>query len=1085
MPELETVTNVDDLNILATPSAADYVLITRNGEIYRAQAGDLPDGGGSTQSAFETVADFETWIAGGGTAANGTYAFANGAAFYADDAYTALPDKPGWRIAGRATLAHFDVNGTDIGAGLYYHATPASDEYAAIQAAFNFCVANGYDLVGDATRVYGTATELNWGSTATVTPKGSAELDNCSLMWIGAADTAIAKTDQNPDNWPWTTNTPVLRVGNRAGDTDKYRVTLGPGVRVDGQRIKNCIQFRGLEDVDASALAVRGLDYEVLIGVPGNNSAATTDCKIKVRGWHYAYLENSSGVFGTDDGTGHYGPTGRTSSGVVVYSSDVFVEPHFARGAPCAVLGEGYGATIAPVSKLYSGPDRTSGINAFLITPGAQRYTWLGADVQDGGIRVMSGNGKIIGLTLAQYTHNMITLVASAENETFEQFTLANCRFGGGDAAVTLETIGAGTWGSFAGTFYGNKNGSGEDMTIQGRKFNIGGTVDPFLSRADLVTAIGTYGWAPEVGTTVRIGALVWEYDGVSSGISDMPGWKAAGSGQPGHYTVNTTPGTTDMESALEAAMADGNVTLPPEEFLISNQLSTQSNIRIRGEKGAQITKAAGAAVGPVYVLEAEQNFTVSRVDFDIAADVAATNGVYLVPWASSLSDYELDHVEATANITVDPSTGARNGLAGVVLVSNGATVDGFRIKDCHFENFFYGFLQSNSTSAAVTDLTIADTTFKDFGAPALLFNSPAAGSYNKRIMVNRVLLGANKTKYGTLGPGTGRGYPHRASFAGHNHYFLWTDVIAFGDGGEALRMEEDARGWVVSNMAAELNGQDGFEAIPNHAGDAVTVYRPTLGLFSGVALDNTGLTTASALGAGLKLWVYDSVSGLEDAETVGESVFTNWAVSGWAYGADLHQGAHRDFINNGIIVGTTSGDVGLRTKDPSHAHSHVMIFDCDTAVEFDRGGNIGKMFFRSKSGMPDPAEISVTGGVGIMDGWDWHAPRATYANGVTYQNIISIGDEVEGRLSLSIQDDDGTNCAEISGHLRWDGTNMDFRPDQSGGTAAGNISFTAGGPVGVQGTYLAVSITNSSGGDLDNLRLQVSLDGESSHKWS
>lgn len=176
---------------------------------------------------------------------------------------------------------------------------PTADEYTRLQEAFNFCVANGYNLVGDTSRVYGTSTELNWGSTATVTPRGAVKLDDCHLTWIGAADTAIDKSDDDPDNWAWTSNPAALRVGNRAGDTDKFRVTLGSNVRVDGQRIKNCIQFRGLENVDAECFAVRG--------------------------WHDAYDENSSGVFGIDDGTGHYGPTGRTSSGVVVYSSDVFV----------------------------------------------------------------------------------------------------------------------------------------------------------------------------------------------------------------------------------------------------------------------------------------------------------------------------------------------------------------------------------------------------------------------------------------------------------------------------------------------------------------------------------------------------------------------------------------------------------------------------------------------------------------------------------------------------------------------------------------------------------------------------------------
>lgn len=605
MPELNVATSVDDLGVLATPTSSDYVLVPRNGEIFRVLVGDLPGGSGTQTSTFEAVADFEAWIAGGGTAPNGTYVFANGAPFYADDTFSGLPDKPGWRIAGVATLAHFDVNGADIGSDTYYHAVPTVDEYLAIQEAFNFCVANGYDLIGDTSRVYGFATELNWGSTATVTPKGGAKLDDCHLTWIGAADTPIDKTDPDPDNWAWTTNPAALRVGNRAGDTDKYRVRLGPNVRVDGQRLKNCIQFRGLEDVDIECFAVRGLDYEALIGVQGNNSAATTDCKIKVRGWHYAYEENSSGVFGADDGTGHYGQTGRTSSGVVVYSSDVFVEPHLARGKHNLIIGESYGATVTPISKVYSGPDRTAGVNAMIITPGANRYTWIGGDIQDGGLRVMSGNGKIIGLTLAQYSHNMITLVASASGETFANFTLASCRFSSGAAEVVLETIGSGTWGAFAGTFYGNKNGNGTDMTIQGRKFSIGGVVDPFLTFADFVTAVGTHGWSPAGGTTVTIGGLSWQK--IPAGhvlygtdpISALPGWMPSGAATPDHCAHNAVPGTTDMTAAVQeisdfvAASPDTRLVtfLPVDYFMSDTWTIDASRVNVEFIPGARITR--------------------------------------------------------------------------------------------------------------------------------------------------------------------------------------------------------------------------------------------------------------------------------------------------------------------------------------------------------------------------------------------------------------------------------------------------------------------------------------------------------------
>lgn len=553
----------------------------------------LGNGVGPGTRVFDTRDDLIAEISGGWNPSIGQVATADGIAWLYVGSGSIISDMPKWTFFGQPTLLHWGAVGTDIGSGVYYDATPVADEYATIQTAFNYCVANGLDLVGKQGRVYGVATPLNWGSTATVTPKGDARLDDFRVMWIGTADSAIAKTDPDPDNWAWTTNTPVLRVGNRAGDTDKYRVTVGPNVRVDGRRIKNCIQFRGLEDVDIECFAVRGLDYEALIGVPGNNSAATTDCKIKVRGWHYAYEENSSGVFGVDDGTGHYGPTGRTSSGVVVYSSDVFVEPHLARGKHNLIVGSSYGVAVSPTSKVYSGPDRSAGVNAMIITPGANRYTWIGGDIQDGGLRIMSGNGKIIGLTLAQYTHNMVTLVSSTPGETFASLHLTNSRFGGGTAEVVLETIGSGTWGAFAGTFYGNKNGNGVDMTIQGRKFNIGGVVDPFLTFADFVTAVVTYGWSPADNTTVTIGGLSWQKIPVghalygTNPISALPGWMPVGDVFPEHCAENSNPGVTPMAAAINEALAiTGHIRVRPTKYLLDQQVSVPTGGGIQGLGG-------------------------------------------------------------------------------------------------------------------------------------------------------------------------------------------------------------------------------------------------------------------------------------------------------------------------------------------------------------------------------------------------------------------------------------------------------------------------------------------------------------------
>ena len=78
--------------------------------------------------------------------------------------------------------------------------------------------------------------------------------------------------------------------------------------------------------------------------------------------------------------------------------------------------------------------------------------------------------------------------------------------------------------------------------------------VRSFETRADLVAWAGTY--TPVVGAVAKAGGISWVYDGVSTAISDLPGWKPFANPYPDHWTENTTPRTTDMTSAFDAAIA-------------------------------------------------------------------------------------------------------------------------------------------------------------------------------------------------------------------------------------------------------------------------------------------------------------------------------------------------------------------------------------------------------------------------------------------------------------------------------------------------------------------------------------------------
>lgn len=73
------------------------------------------------------------------------------------------------------------------------------------------------------------------------------------------------------------------------------------------------------------------------------------------------------------------------------------------------------------------------------------------------------------------------------------------------------------------------------------------------FSRAGLVTWLTTH--TPKVDTILTDGTLSWKYDGTSTDISDMAGCVPVGTPVPDHFATNTTPGTTDMTTACQAAI--------------------------------------------------------------------------------------------------------------------------------------------------------------------------------------------------------------------------------------------------------------------------------------------------------------------------------------------------------------------------------------------------------------------------------------------------------------------------------------------------------------------------------------------------
>jgi hypothetical protein len=79
---------------------------------------------------------------------------------------------------------------------------------------------------------------------------------------------------------------------------------------------------------------------------------------------------------------------------------------------------------------------------------------------------------------------------------------------------------------------------------------NVGST------RADFVAWNAANNSTLEVGTVVDVAGFSYRYTGSGTAIGDLPGWVPNGDAYADHWAENTTPGTTDMVTAINTALA-------------------------------------------------------------------------------------------------------------------------------------------------------------------------------------------------------------------------------------------------------------------------------------------------------------------------------------------------------------------------------------------------------------------------------------------------------------------------------------------------------------------------------------------------
>ena len=529
-------------------------------------------------------------------------------------------------------------------------------------------------------------------------------------------------------------------------------------------------------------------------------------------------------------------------------------------------------------------------------------------------------------------------------------------------------------------------------------------------------------------------------------------------------------PATAADHAALVAAVAEAEeqgVQLSAGEIATTGLSDDPIVLWGRGQSSS-LRRPAGASVGPVYLLTGG-DINAYDVRFDLSVDATAVNGVNL--FRTTSGRVTLDQIVADGGVILD-GDGLRNHLANITTISTGADIESIHIRDSRLTRFFWGILQANTTVGSMSNIKITGSEFDEMGSTYLLFNAPADGASIEDVLILGNTLGSVLSKQPF---GAAAGYPHRGSFAGNVFGARLVANHAKGYGGELFRSEEGARAIVMALNTAKLDGKDGIEIIPNNAGG--TMHTPSLFAVLGNVLDTTTLASSPTRGWGIGLQVYN-VAGFGTAEALHDSVVAHNIASGWAEGLRLHRGMHRNLVSHNVI---TDSEVGIISYAPSLGTHDNLIVDAGTALQFQRGGILGRTHFRQSAPGFAAQAIDATYGPAGVDSWTVETGEFTVSSGAnTYISLLPLGAVIDADIRIFLACTD-TNYSMESGSIRWDGTELTYR--QRIRHASGAVVISPGAPIGSDAGNLVVNIFNGSGSAFDRARLQVVLTGI--HLWS
>lgn len=521
-----------------------------------------------------------------------------------------------------------------------------------------------------------------------------------------------------------------------------------------------------------------------------------------------------------------------------------------------------------------------------------------------------------------------------------------------------------------------------------------------FPSRSLLVSAVsGGKDW-PD-GTIVSDGTVEYICLAGETVISDLHGLKPFGDTTPLHFSENTTPGTTDMTSAVRNSVGYGDTKIKGSGVTsITYTSPILISTRASGESGSHIQYTT-SETGTSLAFNASDGAELDGISLTMVAGGSSSTGQFI----NAADNLNIRNVVFDGGVT--EVEGGVSHISHAITFDSG-DADNISVVGNTFKNLGRVVLKASTSTTEMNGFLFSHNLVENFYSEALAFNNPSGTLRGVRLLGN----------FSRNGFGSDVGSTNHIFGGAGVEGFVGVGNYHYGTGGEHFHLEEGTKhaAW-VGNSGFMENSERAVSFSDNNVGGSGFISVEQVAVVGNVY--ERGSVGGQAC--------YDFAPNNVGIEPAKETLVANNVAKGWERGIRTAERPMHNLVSGNILSGNNKGTQMMRPSLMVHDNLNI---DNVVDVDLQTGGLIGHQYFAptaawdgSTNLVPNPM-TALYAGTGGMDGWTMEYQGLDMTSGGVNYLMIPLGAHMSGDLTIAVS---VNNLNYRFVHFRpvWDGTTL------------------------------------------------------------